>query len=180
MNPVAAVDAEQPISTLPEPRSLPALRRARLARRLGILSLAVLVAAGMSGALGSRTSAVTAAAGGYRLTVTYPSATRPGLPVRWEIEVHHAGGFTAPIQLATSFEYLHLFDISNTEPEAKTSTASADTVVYGFAAPRGDTFRVTMDGNAEPGEHLPMSAHTSLIVDGLAVVSVEYMTVVIP
>ena len=37
-----------------------------------------------------------------------------------------------------------------------------------------------MDGNAEPGEHPPFTATTSVLVDGATVVSVAYRTVVVP
>lgn len=139
-----------------------------------------LIGFGAFGLLGSRTSTVQAGRHGYGLSVSYPSVTRPGLPVRWEIEVHHVGGFSEPIRLATTFDYLHLFDISNTEPDAASSSATSDAVEYDFAAPSGDTFRVAMDGNAEPGEHGPFIATTRLIVSGEPVVGVSYRTVMVP
>ena len=92
----------------------------------------------------------------------------------------HAGGFTSPIRIAISFDYIHLFDVSHTEPDASSATATADTLVYVFDPPAGSTFRMPMDGNAEPGEHPPFTATTSVLVDGATVVSVAYRTVVVP
>jgi hypothetical protein len=106
--------------------------------------------------------------------------TRPGLPIRWEFEVTHEDGFDQPIRLATTFDYLHLFDISNLEPDAASSTGTDTEVIYVFDPPPGDGFRVSMDGNAEPGFHELPVATTTLIVDGRPVVSVTYATKVVP
>jgi hypothetical protein len=167
-------------STVPPSVSLPRLRRDRSLRRLAILFLVAFVVAGLSSILGAHTSSAGATAQGYTVTVTYPSVTRPGLPIRWEIEVTHPGGFDQPIRLGTTFEYLHLFDISNLEPDAATSTASGSQVIYAFDPPAGDTFRVAMDGNTEPGLHEVPQAVTSLIVDGRAIVQVAYTTRLVP
>jgi hypothetical protein len=129
---------------------------------------------------GSRTDQATAEASGYRLTVTYPSITRPGLPIRWEFQVDHVGGFDGPIRLATTFDYLHLFDISNIEPDAQQATATLRDVIYVFRPPAGDTFRASLDGNTEPNPHEVPPATTSVLVGGKAVVSVDYRVVVVP
>jgi hypothetical protein len=168
------------LRTEPESVGLPRLRRDRAIRRLAIALLAFFLVLGLSSVLGSHTSVATSSSGGYTLTVTYPAVTRPGLPIRWEILVEHPGGFTEPVRLATTFDYLHLFDISNLEPDATTSTATATEVIYSFSAPEGDSFRVSMDGNAEPDVNELPEAVTSLIVDGRSVVQVQYATRVVP
>jgi hypothetical protein len=167
-------------STEPRPVEPARLRRDRALRRVTIVGLVLLVLAGLSSLLGAHTSSATATAEGYTVTVTYPAVTRPGLPIRWEIEVVHPGGFDQPIRLGTTFDYLHLFDISNLEPDPASSTGTRDDVVYAFDPPPGDTFRVSMDGNTEPDFHELPLAVTSLIVDGRAVVKVSYTTRVVP
>jgi hypothetical protein len=167
-------------STLPEPKSISDLRGAQLMRRVGVAGLLLLLTVGALGYLGSRTSVAVADANGYELRVTYPAVTRPGLPVRWEIEVDHAGGFSDPIRIAFSFAYIHLFDISNTEPDATSATATGVDLVYVFDPPPGSTFRVSMDGNAEPSEHAPFTTTTSVLVGDSPVVSVDYRTVMVP
>jgi hypothetical protein len=107
--------------------------------------LVVFLAAGAFEVFGSKTDRTSATAAGYTLTVTYPSVTRPGLPIRWEFEVTHPGGFDQPIRLATTFDYLHLFDTSNLEPEPVSSTGSDTEVIYVFDPPPGDDFRVSID-----------------------------------
>jgi len=142
--------------------------------------LIAFVALGAVDVLGSKTSVVSATRNGYTLTVAYPAVTRPGLPVRWEFEVRHPGGFDGPVSVATTFDYLHLFDVSNLEPEPASSTATGDQLVYRFDPPPGEVFRVAMDGNAEPGEHELPPVMSSVLVGGRAVVSVRYQTRVVP
>jgi hypothetical protein len=168
------------LSTAPEPVDLRRLRRERTMRRVAIGFLVAFAILGASSLLGPRTSVVRAAAEGYTMVVTYPSVTRPGLPIRWEIEVVHPGGFDGKILLSTTFDYLHLFDISNLEPEPSGSTSSGDQIIYAFNPPPGDTFRVSMDGNTEPGVHELPQVVTSLVVDGRTVVQVTYATRVMP
>jgi len=156
------------------------LRRDRVGRRVLVALLVAFVAVGAVDLLGSRTSVVSATGNGYTLTVTYPSITRPGLPVRWEFEVRHPGGFDAPVSIATTFDYLHLFDVSNLEPEPASSTATGGQLVYRFDPPPGAAFRVAMDGNTESGEHELPSVTSSVLVGGRPVVSVSYRTRVVP
>jgi hypothetical protein len=182
--PIPAVPAEAAVtaSTRTDPEDIPLReeQRARLGRRVIVGALVLFLAAGAFDLLGSRTAEASAEASGYRLTVIYPSITRPGLPIRWEFEVDHARGFDGPIRLATTFDYLHLFDISNFEPDATSATASGGDLIYEFDPPGGDSFRVSMDGNTEPGFHELPSATTTLYVDGRPVVAVTYSTKVVP
>ena len=167
-------------STDPGNLSPPRLRRDRLGRRVMVAVLLAFVALGAVDLLGSRTSVASATRGGYTLTVIYPSITRPGLPVRWEFEVRHRGGFDGPVSIATTFDYLHLFDVSNLEPDAASATATRGTLIYRFDPPPGDVFRVAMDGNTEPGEHELQPVTSSVLVGDRPVVSVSYRTLLVP
>jgi hypothetical protein len=174
----AAQEARRP--TAPDQIPLARFKRGRTGRRVAVAVLVLFLLVTLSSFLGSQTGTSTATGGGYTLTVTYPKVTRPGLPIRWEFTVSHPGGFDQPIHLATSFDELHLFDTSNVEPDAKSSTATATDVIYTFAPPSGDTLRVSMDGNTEPDFHEFGPATTSVLIDGQPAVSVSYRTVVIP
>jgi hypothetical protein len=166
--------------TKPEELTEGRLKRQRAARRAMLAVLALFLVLGVFEVFGSKTDAVSATGAGYTLTVAYPSVTRPGLPIRWEIQVENPNGFEGPIELRTTFDYLHLFDISNLEPEPSSSTGTMADVVYTFEPPAGEIFRVSMDGNAEAGLHEIPSATTSLFVDGSVEVSVTYSTRVVP
>jgi hypothetical protein len=166
--------------TAPEQVPVARFERGRAIRRIAIGFLCLVLLVALSSYLGSQTATASATGGGYTLTVTYPRITRPGLPIRWEYTVTHPGGFDGPVRLATTFDAIHLFDVSNFEPEPSTSTATADELIYAFDPPPADTFRVSMDGNTEPGMNELGDVTTSVLVDGSPVVSVTYHVVVIP
>jgi hypothetical protein len=144
--------------------------------------LGALLAFAVAGAafLGPKTATATARGSGYTVVVTYPSVTRPGLPIRWEYVITHPGGFDGPVSLATTFDYLHLFDLTNIEPEAVGSTSTAGEVVYTFARPAGDELRVSMDATAESGFHEVPETTTQVAVGGSTVVTVRFSTKVVP
>jgi hypothetical protein len=166
--------------TAPEATPERKLLRARTGRQLVVGLFAVFLVLGVLGFFGSKTSTVSATSGGYSLSVVYPAVTRPGLPIRWVMEVRHPGGFAGPIHLATSFGYLHLFDTSNTEPAASSSTADGGYIVMTFDPPKGDVFTVTFDSSTEVGVHEFPPATTAVLVDGVPVVQVHYDTKVVP
>jgi hypothetical protein len=170
----------RPVPTDPERVPKKKLARARAGRRVIIGMLALFVLIGVSGFLGPKTATATVSRSGYTLVVTYPAVTRPGLPIRWEYTIRHAGGFDGPIALATTFDYLHLFDLTNIEPEATSATSSGGEIVYRFAPPAGDELRISMDATAESGFHEVPSTTTRVIVDGSNVVSVTFSTKVVP
>ncbi|MGH2682254.1 MAG: hypothetical protein ACRDIX_03355 [Actinomycetota bacterium] len=166
--------------TSPEPSPLDRLRRARAGRRLLLSGLIGVLVLALANVLGMRTDSVTAAGGGYRLSVTYGSVSRPGLATPWGIEVHHPGGFQRPLTIATTRNYLMLFDHNVFYPDPSSVTATRDQLIFEFDPPPGEVFRMTMDGRIEPTEHVNQSAETSVLVDGLAVVTVHYTTRVVP
>jgi hypothetical protein len=170
----------RPVPTDPERVPKKKLARARAGRRVIIGMLALFMLIGVSGFLGPKTATATVSRSGYTVVVTYPAVTRPGLPIRWEYTIRHAGGFDGPVSLSTTFDYLHLFDLTNVEPEATSATSSGGEVVYRFAPPAGDELRISMDATAESGFHEMPSTTTRVIVDGSNVVSVTFSTKVVP
>lgn len=168
------------LPTSPEPIGLDRLRRARAGRRVILAAvMAVLVLAGAN-LFGVRVGAATATGGGYRLAVTYAQVSRPGLATPWGVEVERPGGFEEPVRIATSRSYLQLFDYNVVHPEPSKTTGTPDVVIWEFDPPPGDTFRVSFDGRLEPTEHLSQTANTSVLADGLPVVTVSYTTKVVP
>jgi hypothetical protein len=168
------------VPTSPERIGLDRLRRARAGRRLIIAALFALLVLAAANLLGMRTAAVSATAGGYRLSVTYGSVSRPGLATPWAVEVRRAGGFDGPVTIATTRRYLMLFDHNVFYPDPSKVTASRDRVIFEFDPPPGDTLRVSMDGRIEPTEHRAQSAETSVLVEGAPVVTVRYTTRLVP
>jgi len=167
-------------STDPDPRTIRQLGRSRLGRRILLLILAVVVLLGASSLLGAHTSTREASGGGYDLKLVYPAVTRPGLAIRWVLFVHRAGGFKAPVHVATTSTYFNLFDFNNLDPMPATSTTSEDVSIWEFDPPAGDTLRITMDARLEPARQYGSVATTSILVNDLPVVSIRYQTRVMP
>ena len=168
---------------IPTAKGFPDLRRvvmARSGRRVFVALLFIFLGLGATGVFGSRTGSVSAAGRGYELTVTYPSVTRPGLAIRYAVRVRHAGGFTGPIELMTSSEYLDLFDENGFDPEPSEITTTAADTIWTFDTFRGDVLTVSFDARTEPARESGRSGTTTLMVQGDRIVSVRYSTKVMP
>jgi hypothetical protein len=169
------------IATAPRETNISMVRRSRILRRSVLALVAVFILVGASGFLGARTDAVSAEGGGYRLTVFYPSITRPGLAIRWIAIVEKIGGFDHPIQLATTSTYFNLFDFNNLDPTPAELTTTGVLSIWTFDPPPGEVvMRITMDARLEPARQHGSKATTSVMIDGLTEVSVSYQTKVMP
>ncbi len=169
-----------PLPTVPPGLSIGRLRLARLGRQIVMGLLAAFILLGAVGFWGSRSSVVTASGNGFDLSVRYPSATRPGLPIRWQIEVHRSGGFDEGVVLTISLDYLNLLDVNGIEPEPSATHNRGDFLVWEFDPPAGDTFRVLVDAIAEPAVHWGQTATTSVLDHGIPAVTVRYRTRFMP
>lgn len=168
------------VATSPSDVGVGRVRRSRTERRILLALLVALILAGAAGLLGARTSTASAAGSGYELSVSYPRITRPGLAIRWMVVVRHPGGFSKPIDIATTSAYFNLFDFNNLDPTPSGLTTEATRSIWTFDPPPGDVLRVTMDARLEPARQSGNAATTSVMVGGLPVVSVSYHTVVMP
>jgi hypothetical protein len=167
-------------STLPEPVSREQVGRARSVRRLGTGLLALFLVLGAVNVFGVRSDEVSASGGGYELTVTYAAMSRPGLATPWDVEVRRPGGFDRPVIIATTGQYLDMFDENGLDPEPSSSTATEDLIIWEFEPPSGDTLSVTFDARLEPAVQAGRSGETSVLVNGRSVVRVGYTTRVMP
>src|SRR3954470_16636837 len=89
------------------------LKRARWWRRLGLLFIAVLLILGALNFFGGRTSKATASANGYQLEVSYPRTGRPGIGAPMQIQIQRQGGFSGPVTVSMSSEYLDILNVRN-------------------------------------------------------------------
>lgn len=171
---------ELPRTAPASPADLDEQRRHRLQRRLGLTVLFAVLVAGAANLLGVREATVSASGGGFDLSVTYASVSRPGLATPWTARVHRAGGFDAPVVLATTSRYLALLDENGLDPEPRRATTDGGMTIWEFDPPPGDELTVTFDARLEPAFHLGRSGQTSILVGDGPVVSVSYRTVVMP
>lgn len=170
-------------TTLPERRDDGDVRRARDARRVGLVVLTGFVLLGLLGVLGTRTAEVSADGGPYELTVTYPQVSRSGHAVRFEVEVRRAGGFPAdePVRLRVLGKYYDLFDENGFSPQPDSETADDTWVVDEFAPPDGDTLLVSVDTRVEPARNRGEDGAVDVLdAGGEPVVGVRFHTYVLP
>ena len=168
-------------STLPSVWDDHAVRRARNARRAGLVLLALFVLAGLTGFLGIRTATVTGEADGYRMTVTHAQVTRAGIAVPFHVRVSHPGGFDGPLTLRISEGLLERFDFQNFYPNPAAETASADYVYYEFDPPPGDVFELNIDARTSPDQNGSTTVYrTGLLLDDQPVTDVSFRLWVVP
>lgn len=159
---------------------VPRLKRARAFRRLALAALAAFVVLGGLGVFGVRTAEVTARGGGYELTVTYASVTRPGLATPWSVEVRHAEGFDEPITLRVTEDYLAMFDENGLDPDPASATADAEFVQWSFDPPSGDTLAVSFDARIEPAQQWGRRGEVVVMIGERRVVEASFKTWVMP
>lgn len=167
-------------STDPGPPDHRRVRRARNVRRAFIGLLVVFLGLGAAGVFGARTGLARASGGGYEVVVTYPAVTRPGLAIRYEITVRHEGGLSSPIELATTSDYLELFDDNALDPEPTDSLTDGERTIWTFDRFSGSVLTVSLDARTEPARSEGASGVTTLSVGGVELVTVRYRTWVMP
>lgn len=172
--------AEMAETSAPPDTDLRRVRRARTFRRTALTLLGAFVLLGMAGVFGSRSGTASASAGGYSIDVTYPAMTRPGLAVRWSVEISRPGGLGDELVLATTSAYFDLFDFNQFYPQPAEETSNSRVTIWTFDTPDADAMRITLDGRLEPARQNGADAVTSILVDGKSVVSVRYRTRVMP
>ena len=179
------VDGKAPrsISTLPAPQNLRAVRRGRLGRRVFVVALVVFLGLGMLGLYGVRTREAQATGGGYELTVTYTSVTRPGLATPWSAEIRRSGGFGDElVSLAVSASYFDAFDENGLDPDPAESVNDGERTIWRFDPPPGDVMTVSFDARLQPDIQLTRVKGSASVLDssGAAVATVEFRTLVLP
>jgi hypothetical protein len=143
------------------------LRRARNLRRLVLVFLAAFLVLGALNFFGGRRAHAEATGDGYQLQVSYPMTGRPGIGAPIQIQVQHSGGFTDPITLAMSSDYLDLFSVQSIDPQPSQETTTQNTVIWQFDQPPGDTLTISFDSQFQAEEHPGThAAAVSILRDG--------------
>ncbi len=171
------------LSTVPRDHDRRLQRRTMWIRRGFTVGVVVFVVVALFGFFGQRNRTTTVEGGGYELAVFYPQITRPGLSSPFELTVRRTDGGPLPetLSLATTVDYLRLFDDQAIEPEATEMRANQDEVEWQLL-PEGDAvvFTVSLDARIDPGIQWGTSGTTTLYVDGDAVVAAHFRTWVLP
>jgi hypothetical protein len=175
-------------SVQPEVRTLPdafgeaEARQARRWRRLGLVGLTVLVVAGLSGLLDSRTTARGTDRGEVTLDVTHARVIRGGQPIPLHVTVTASDGFEQTVQLRLSRDLFDRLDFQNWYPTPSAETGDPDGVLYEFDPPDGDRFEVRLDARAQPNQFPAVVNEEFSVVDdaGTPLATVPFRVVVVP
>ena len=170
-------------STLPPRVAVREVKRARDLRRVGVAALFLLVLAGGTGLLGTRTVESRAQAGGYDLQVTHPAVSRSGHAVRFEVSVRRAGGFdpSQPLRLRFLSAYFDLFDENSFSPQPDTETSDDRYTYLELAPPPGDVLVVSVDTRVEPARNSGERGEVAVLDSaGSPLVVVAFRTRLVP
>ena len=107
-----------------------------------VMALAVFEALVGSSVYGVDAATTSATRGGTRLDVRHATVTRGELAVPLEVTVARQGGFSEPIVLTITSDYLELFSIQGPDPAPSSETATATDLILTFDPPPGDSFAV--------------------------------------
>jgi hypothetical protein len=156
--------------------------RARAGRRVFVVALSLFLLLGALGVYGVRTRSVSAAGGGYELSVDYASVSRPGLATPWAFEVRRAGGFPDGVTVAVTSSYFDFFDENGLGPAPTEETTDGDLTIWRFGPTRSDTLSVSYDARIEPGAQLSTAKGELSVLGpgGQPVVTVTFKTFVMP
>ena len=147
-----------------------------------IVALAVFEAVVGSSVYGVDTTTTRATQAGAQLEVSHPTVTRGQLATPLEITVSREGGFTEPIVLTITADYLSLFLSQGPDPDPTSETASADDLILTFEPPPGDTLVVGWNLQAKAvGTFTTANAHVAVVdSEQRPVVAVDFDTKVRP
>jgi hypothetical protein len=107
-----------------------------------IVAVAVFEALSGPSVYGVDTTTTSATQAGTTLEVRYPTVTRGQLAVPLEVTVSRRGGFSEPIVLSLTSDYLDVFITQGPDPNPSSETATGDDLILTFEPPPGDTFAV--------------------------------------
>ena len=144
--------------------------------------LGVFLLLGALGFYGVRSETATAAGGGYELSVTYASISRPALATPWSFEVRRAGGFPDGLTVSVTSSYFDAFDENALGPAPVEETTDADRTIWRFSPTSSDTLSVSFDARIAPAVQLTtIKGELSVLGPaGQPAVTVAFKTFVMP
>lgn len=150
-------------------------------RRLFLVLLAIVVAAGLAGLLGVRDATASADEDGWSLQVRYAAMARAGLDVPFVVTVRHTGGFDKEVTVTLTGDYLDIYETQGFHPEPSGETRDGHTLYLTFdAPPSGDTLVVSYDAYIQPASQIGRDATVAVWVDQHQVAPVRIKTRLVP
>lgn len=149
-------------------------------RRVATGLLALIVALGLLGALGVRTSTATKEEAGYTLALEYPAVARAGLDVRWELHVVRPGGFDDEVTIALGADYFGIFEAQGWYPDPASQTRTADLLLLSFDPPPGDEFVLGFDAYIQPASQIGSPGSAAIWLEDREVARIDFQTRLVP
>ena len=164
------------------PRDVPDLateKRRRTMRRVALGALTLFVLAGLTGALGVRSTSTTRRSGPMQVTLVHAVVARPALAVPYRLTITREGGFDETIEVRVSTSYLSAFDENGTQPDPDSATSDADETIWEFEPPDGSVFTVWLDTRIEPSVQWRRGGSTT-VTHGDETVTIDHPMWVFP
>lgn len=156
-------------------------RRSLLWRRVGVVVLTLLVVGGLFGFFGDRLGVVEGDSGeSIHLTVTYPSVTRPGQDVAFEIEVSDPAGLDSEVTLAINPEYLGLYETQGWYPEPSDQSRDGEWLYMTFATEGRTTMVIGFDAYIQPDQVRGREGRVAVVEDDVPGRPVTFKTTLFP
>lgn len=131
-----------------------------------LVGLVLFIAAGMFNLFGVRATTTTATDGDLVLEVEHAAIARPGLSAPLKVTLRRPGGFSGPVQVSMSNDYLDRFDENGLDPQPDSATTSEHMLRWTWDQVEGDTFVVDFDARIEPGMHWKFDGRVEASVGG--------------
>lgn len=156
-------------------------RRSLLWRRAGVVVLTLLVAGGLFGLFGDRVDVAEGDSGeSIHLAVTYPSVTRPGQDVPFEIEVTDPAGLDPEVTLAINADYLDIYETQGWYPATTDETRDGEWLYLSFATEGRTSMVIGFDAYIQPDQVRGRDGRVAVVEDGVPAQPVEFKTTLIP
>jgi hypothetical protein len=170
-----------PVDTTFDVREADTLHGGRLVRRCFTVVLVLLVALGLTGALGIHTSTAHAAAGATSVRVDYPRVARAGQDTLFRVTVRHDTAFGSdPVVIAISKRYFEIFETQGFEPGPDAESATDRYYYLEFDSPPGRALTLTYDSYIQPGSQIGRSADVVVTVGDEQPVRTRITTWLVP
>jgi hypothetical protein len=170
-----------PVDTTFDVREADTLHGGRLVRRCFTVVLVLLVALGLTGALGIHTSTAHAAAGATSVRVDYPRVARAGQDTLFRVTVRHDTAFGSdPVVIAVSKRYFEIFETQGFEPSPDTESATGRYYYLEFDSPPGRVLTLTYDSYIQPGSQIGRGADVVVTVGDEQPVRAHVTTWLVP
>ena len=154
--------------------------RDRNYRRVGIVLLALIVLAGITGSLGVRTSSAVATNASASLRVSYPSVTRAGLAVPIEITVDSEAPLPRTLRVAISPDLFKQLDFQNVYPQPESMRRVGERLEFTFRTAESFDFEFFFDVRTGPDRQLVRETYEVEVVSLAEPLLVEFTVSVLP